>query len=388
MRFRRVTGIIAILLMLMTGALAAPVAAATTYADPQQRFSFTIPDGYTPTPQVTPPVVAGFVAASPAGANFTIQVRDATGSLDDATTEFQKRYASGTDSQPGPNGVQSLTLGGLPAKQFDYFTSAQGTRFHISQVVAVNGKALYILIFTAQEGDYDTLVNQTGVALSSFAFLAAGSAPISSQTSDGTAMYSDPQGRFSFAVPIDFQQSTGAGASKVSVEFESRSLSGNVSSYFFVDVQDAPTDTTISLSRLATFARNDWIDKKYSILSEQTVSLGGQPAYRFDVTKTLDSGANVRTVDINASNGSKVFQVTFTCSSSRFDEFAARFQGVLSSFSFSATPNPVTPPTTPPPAAPTKPAPSVPAAPPPANPPPSAPPPSSPAPTDGHDNGR
>ncbi len=45
MRFGRVSGIVAMLLMVLTGALAAPVAAATTYSDPQQRFSFTVPDG-------------------------------------------------------------------------------------------------------------------------------------------------------------------------------------------------------------------------------------------------------------------------------------------------------------------------------------------------------
>ncbi len=154
MQFRRVTGTLVMLLMVLTSALTVPVAAATTYTDPQQRFSFAVPDGYTPTmAQLTPPVVAGFVAASLTNANFTVQVRDATQTLDAAIAEFQKRYASGTDSQPGPNGVTSLTLGGKPAQQFDYFTNAQGARFHIAQIVAINGTALYILTFTAQEGD-------------------------------------------------------------------------------------------------------------------------------------------------------------------------------------------------------------------------------------------
>lgn len=387
MRFGRVSGIVAMLLMVLTGALAAPVAAATTYSDPQQRFSFTVPDGYTPAPQVTSPILAGFVAASPAGANFTVQARDATGSLDDATAEFQKRYASGTDSQPGPNGVQSLTLGGQPAKQFDYFTSAQGTRFHISQVIAVNGKALYILIFTAQEGDYDTLVNQTGVVLSSFAFLSAGASGPNAQVSNGAALYSDPQGRFAFTVPIDFQS---VDPKDATLEFQARAASGNLAAYFYMYVDPAESNQAPSFNKFIASQRDFLItDRKYTILSEQGITLGGAPAYRFDVTKTYeDDGTRVRSAFIFTFTGGTYYQLTFVTSPSRFDEFAGRLQALLSSFSFSATPNPVTPPSAPPPAAPTKPAPSAPAAPPPANPPPSAPPPSSPAPTDGHDNGR
>jgi len=387
MRFGRVTGIIAILSMLTMGAIATPVAAATTYTDPQQRFSFTVPDGYTPTTaQLTPPVVAGFVAASPAGANFTIQVRDAAGSLDDATAEFQKRYASGTDSQPGPNGVQSLTLGGQPAKQFDYFTSAQGTRFHISQVIAVNGKALYILIFNAQEGDYDTLVSQTGVVLSSFAFLAAAANGPNAQVSNGSATYSDPQGRFSFTVPIDFQS---VDPGKTVLTFEAHTASGNIAALFYMYADPIEGGQAPSFNKDVAYERDFLItDRKYTILSEQGLTLGGVPAYRFDVTRTnADDGTRVRSAFTFASTGGIAYQLTFVTTPSRFDEFAGRLQSLLSSFSFSATPNPVTPPSTPP-TAPVKPAPPAPANPPPANPPPSAPPPSSPAPTDGHDNGR
>ncbi len=386
MRVGRVAGIIAMLLMLLTGIVAAPVAAATTYSDPQQRFDFTVPDGYTPTTaQLTPPVVAGFVAASPAGANFTVQVRDVTGSLDDATAEFQKRYASAADSQPGPNGIQSLTLGGKPAKQFDYFTSAQGTRFHISQVVSVNGKALYILTFTAQEGDYDTLVNQTGVVLSSFAFLAAGANGPNAQVSNGTAIYSDPQGRFAFTVPIDFQS---VDPGKATLEFQARTTSGNLAAYFYMYVEPTDSNQAPSFNKLVASQRDFLItDRKYTILSEQGITLGGAPAYRFDVTKTYeDDGTRVRSAFIFAFKDANYYQLTFVTSPSRFDEFAGRLQALLSSFSFSATPNPVMPPSVPPsspPTVPTKPAPSA-----PANPPPAAPPPSSPAPTDGHDNGR
>ncbi|MGI8688002.1 MAG: PsbP-related protein [Thermomicrobiales bacterium] len=379
MRCGRVTGIIA--LLLLTSALAVPVVAATTYTDPQQRFSFTVPDGYMPTTaQLTPPVVAGFVAPNPAGANFTVQVRDATQTLDAATTEFQKRYAMGADSQPGPNGITSLTLGGQPARQFDYFTNAQGSRFHILQVVAIDGKALYILIFTAQEGDYAALIGQTGSVVSSFTFLSAGANGPSAPISDGSAVYSDPQGRFSFTIPIDFQSVDPGDAA---LEFDAHALNGNLAAYFYMYVDNRESDTAPSFNADVASQRDFLItDRKYMILSEQAITLGGIPAYRFDVTKTFeDSGARVRSAVIFVYHGGVEYQFVFVTSPSRFDEYSGRLQALLSSFSFSATPNPVTPPSASP-ASPPKPTPPI-----PANPPPSAPP-SSPPPTDSHDNGR
>lgn len=383
MRFGRVTGII--VLFLLIGALAVPVAAATTYTDPQQRFSFTVPDGYTPTTaQLTAPVIAGFVASSPAGANFTVQARDATQTLDAATAEFQKRYATGADSQSGPNGITALTLGGQPAQQFDYFTNAQGSRFHILQVVAINGKALYILTFTAQEGDYSALIGQTGSVLSSFAFLSAGANALSAPISDGSAVYSDAQGRFSFTVPIDFQSVDPGDAA---LEFDAHALNGNLAAYFYLYVDTRASGTTPSFNADVASQRDFLItDRKYTIASEQAITLGGTPAYRFDVTKTLDSGIRVRSVFIFAYHSGMNYQFVYVTSPSRFDEYSGRMQALLSSFSFSATPNPVTPPSAPP-ASPPKPTPPIAANPAPSAP-PSATPPTSPTPTDSHDNGR
>lgn len=376
MRFGRILGI-SVMLMMMIGAFAVPVAAATTYTDSQQRFSFTVPNGYTPTTaQLTAPVVVGFVASSPAGANFTVQVRDATQTLDAVTAEFQKRYATGADSQPGPNGITSLTLGGQPARQFDYFTNAQGTRFHISQIVVINGKALYILTFTAQEGDYDALIGQTSSVLSSFTFLSAGATGPSAPISDGSAVYRDAQGRFSFTVPIDFQSVDPGDAA---LEFDARALNGTLATYFYLYVDSRESSTAPSFNADVASQRDFLItDRKYTIVSEQAITLGGTPAYRFDVTKTLDSGTRVRSVFVFAYHSGMNYQFVYVTSPSRFDEYSGRMQALLSSFSFSATPNPVTPPSAPP-ASPPKPTPAI-----PANPPPSAPPP----PTDGHDNGR
>jgi hypothetical protein len=383
MRLRPLIGATLMALVLLTGIGIAPVVAATTYTDPQGRFSFSVPDGYTPVQaQLTAPVVAGFVSPDPGGANFTVQVREATGTLDAATAELQKRYATGTDSQPGSGGIQPLTLGGVPAQRFDYFTNAQGSRFHIMLVVSITGGAQYILTFTAQEAGYDALISQTGIVLSSFAFTAAASAP-AAQVSNGTAVYADPGGRFSFTIPIDFQRSKDPDLAKYPAAFEARSTNGVARIGFIIDFIDASSSP--SINTLTQAARSILLDKQYSVVAEQAVTLGGQAAYRFDATKTDTDGYRIRAVQVVSIKDATISEILFVVEQARYEEYAARIQQVITSFAFGSTPaapNPALP--APPAAPPTAP----PSAPPPSAPPASSPPTAPPAtPPPGRDNG-
>lgn len=371
-------------LLLVVFLVAAPVAAANTYTDPQGRFSFAIPDGYTPVEtQLTPPFVAGYISPNPVGANFTVQIREATGTLDAATAAQQKRYASAPESQPGP--VQQLKLGGQTAQRFDYFTSGSGGRYHVSLVLAINGGALYILTFTAQEQDYDALTSQTGGVLTSFAFLGTPPPVLSSQPSNGSAVYTDPQGRFSVTIPIDFQVSKDADVAKYAVTFDANAPSGALRASFIIDFQTI--DSSPSINTVTSVFRNNLIDKKYTFVGEQAITLGGIPAYRFDATKTYDDGYKGRTIEVVTVKGNTVINAFFITDQGRYSEYAARAQIFLSSFAFGSNPNPAASAS---PASPTSPAspipsPSAPPTAPAAPTTPGAPPPQGP--TGGHDGG-
>lgn len=160
----------------------------TTYTDPNGRYSFTVPSGWQPGPppqtgSLPPGTAIGgvFAAPAPLNGNFNVvTVTVPTGvSLDDVVTQSRDNVAKSLPGyQEGPGGIQNLTLGGQPARRYDYFLTPPqgGGRLHGAQVIALQGNAVFVLTFTAAENDFNTVFQQGAPILNAFTFIGAGGA--------------------------------------------------------------------------------------------------------------------------------------------------------------------------------------------------------------------
>lgn len=167
-----------------------PVAAqGTTYADPQGRFTFTVPSGWQQ--QSLPPntnlpagtaIGAVFSAAAPLNGNFNVvTVAVPAGvSLDQVVTQSRAGVAQ---SLPGyqevAGGIQNLTVGGQPARRYDYLLSPpQAGTLHGAQVITMQANTIYVITFTAAENDFNTFFQQGATALNSLTLKGDTNAPV------------------------------------------------------------------------------------------------------------------------------------------------------------------------------------------------------------------
>lgn len=170
----------------------------TTYTDPQGRYSFTVPSGWqqgSPPPNTNLPagtaIGAVYTAAPPLNGNFNIVTvavpADAGVNLDQIVTQSRAGVAQSVPGyQEGPGGIQNLTVGGQPARRYDYFLTPQGAgRLHGAQVISLQANTVYINTFTAAENDFDAFFQQGMTGLNSFKFLGTGGATTATLPSTG-----------------------------------------------------------------------------------------------------------------------------------------------------------------------------------------------------------
>ena len=169
----------------VAGTVAAQGAA---YADPQGRFTFNVPTGWqqgSVPPNTNLPagtaIGAVFTAAAPLNGNFNVvTVAVPTGvNLDQVVTQSRAGVAKSLPGyQEGPGGIQNLTVGGQPARRYDYMLSPpQAGTLHGAQIITMQANTVYVITFTAAENDFNTFFQQGATALNSFTLKGDTSAP-------------------------------------------------------------------------------------------------------------------------------------------------------------------------------------------------------------------
>lgn len=178
-----VLGILAICLSFSLGGTSA-VRAAGTFTDRQGRFSFAIPDGLTSNDsyvgqRIAGSEVAAFLSAdvsatSPTfhnNVNVTItNTASNTMNLDDLALTSVRQLSNDLHATPDGTGIQSVTLGGLPARQYGYLSVFGGITFHVLQAFVLKGDNAYVITIRASEDSYADFVAQTHDILTSFTF--------------------------------------------------------------------------------------------------------------------------------------------------------------------------------------------------------------------------
>jgi len=180
---RCVLGILIACLCLSMSAASA-VRAAGTFTDAQGRFSFAIPDGLTSDDtyigqRLAGSEVAAFLfsdaaAAAPGfGDNVNVTVTKVSGDttdLDVLARNTVQQVSGALHATPDGTGIQSLTIGGLPARQYGYLAVFGGVTVHGTQAFVISEGNAYFITFTASEDMYDDFVVHTRDVLTSFAF--------------------------------------------------------------------------------------------------------------------------------------------------------------------------------------------------------------------------
>lgn len=328
----------------------APVSAASTFTDAQGRFSFTVPDGYAPLPDfVKPPVVAAFTSTNPPGPNFTVQVRDARGTLDVVVANLRQEYITGPGATAGAN-PQSFTLGGQPAQRYDFFQTTDNSRFHIAQVMTIKDASLYLLTFTAQEQSYDTLLSQTAIVLSSFSFGGTPSAaPAPGAKPGGTIndnTFIGQGGLYSFTIPKGFTQGAPTGEEHFDVLFEVRD-GGGLRAVFAAEA--FTVSATPPLDTVAQAIRD--LSKGYTYVSDQPITFGNLPGRRLDGTTTIND-IRLHVVDLITVKDRTIYYIDFFSPDFFFDQYEQAISTLITSFNVSGVSGQqpaTTPPTTSPP---------------------------------------
>lgn len=163
----------ACLLLATTLADVAPVGAATTYTDPQGQFSFYVPDGFAAQNPVPVESLAAFALPAFADAFFAVDV--ASGTRSSGRVDLDMLIAEllanpGDRTVLGPDGVQSFTLDGAPARRIDFIETNGGVRYRGTIIIALRGDTFLGLLFQARECDFDALTRQTSAVVGSFRF--------------------------------------------------------------------------------------------------------------------------------------------------------------------------------------------------------------------------
>lgn len=172
----RTSARVALVLFLLIAAM--PVEAGreggAVYLDEQGRFLFTIPEGGIVADLIDPgPTAVEFDATDPWGI-FTVATDDQVSgtSLDqyamDAAEQLRRNLSN---ARLLPDGLQSSTLGGEPARAFVVQGRQQGTSVDIFGIVAAHAGTVYTLLFTTRPDSYDAYLSQEQAILASFTFL-------------------------------------------------------------------------------------------------------------------------------------------------------------------------------------------------------------------------
>lgn len=185
---RRWAGIIGGLMLVACamGAAGRPVSAAT-YADPDGRFTFLAPQGYTQRYRAGTDISYRSLTAATITFDVTVvaQSPEPLPTPDAFVTNVLMSLKPPTYvdvSTPEP-----VMLGGQPGRRFDYSTVLEGsaTRLHTLEIVAVSSRLVVVLVFSAPETEYPQMVNDTTNVLLGFSFSRTPGV-VGSSTADGS----------------------------------------------------------------------------------------------------------------------------------------------------------------------------------------------------------
>jgi hypothetical protein len=148
------------------------------YTDPEQRFSFNIPDDWQKQQTQVPGIAVQFVSDRLHGDVNIVTEGAPNVTLDQYVTatiaSVRKNYP---DLAFDTKSMQAATVGGKAAQRYGFSGDAQQRQIRLIQFVVINSDVAYVITFTAATQDGDTFMDQMNRIIQTFAFIAPAPTP-------------------------------------------------------------------------------------------------------------------------------------------------------------------------------------------------------------------
>jgi hypothetical protein len=149
------------------------------YTDPEQRFSFNIPDDWQKQQTQVPGIAVQFVSDRLRGDINIVTEGAPNVTLDQYVTatiaSVRKNYP---DLAFDTKSMQPATVGGKAAQRYGFSGDARQTQIRLIQFVVINSDVAYVITFTAATQDGDVFMDQVNRIIQTFAFIAPASTPV------------------------------------------------------------------------------------------------------------------------------------------------------------------------------------------------------------------
>jgi hypothetical protein len=340
-----------VLVLLLLGALPTVTvhAASAPYNDPHGRWSLVLPDTYSVMDNqyhIGPKDQPGFTASVTFTSNHPsiVAVRYAEccppspSKLAQITQQsFESEQQLHPDAVMGPDGIQPTTLAGNPALRYDYFETDNGILLHGRDIRAFSSGLAYGLAFLSTDMEFDSMANDIAMIGDSFRFTVR---------SVVNGMYSDPQSRFTFTAPPQYD---------VIPNFRDEERDTSLSTTTLAPDPASDGDTSAHIV-LYTFKNVGSFDDLYDLyatkgldslrtepsiqgdsLSQRHILLDGHPAGMQEFIQSPESGVLIHTIQVFAIDGDTQYFMAFDLPESNGTYDASVADGVLSSFHFSVS---------------------------------------------------
>lgn len=152
---------------------ASSVGAATTFTDPQNRFSFTLPDGWQQdTAASNPGVIVQYLIANPDGAFNVAATLLPDGTTIDAVSPLIIARLQRDFSDFQQTNIGTASVAGEPGIELDYMaTPAGGTLVATAQIMVQHNGILYLLTLAARPPDIGAIQMASAPILLSWQWL-------------------------------------------------------------------------------------------------------------------------------------------------------------------------------------------------------------------------
>ncbi len=272
---------IAACLGVMLTLVAVPVRADGPYTDALGRYTYAPLDGFALDVKGSTGGYAIFATPAQKAWVEVYSYLRSSPSLDETVKSFVTARKNDTTNQVLFEQPQPTTMDGQPALYIDYLRIQEEGRPHVRAVFAVNGNVVGRVDVVAEEAAWEAFVQQAGAALTGFHFL----------TNTYPTVFTDPQQKFSFTVPLGWQRDISRSVINASDSSRNAFIGTNASTRVYIETY--PIQQGITLDQHVANAISNLLESTPTIETDQKTArpstVGGVAALQWELFSTNEN---------------------------------------------------------------------------------------------------